>query len=163
MHRPLPSLSFRAFERADLALLGPWLADSGLSVPALGPDQMARRLTQDPGILCVTACDVTAGPIGFMRLDLSPDHAAELTLIVAPSHHRRGVGRALVEHGIGLARERGWQRLWVLVRSENVPAQRLFETLGFERASSPLHGYVHLLRLVHRRPSGMVAPLEIAP
>ncbi len=157
-----PSLSFRPFVRADLALLGPWLADSGLSVPALAPDQLARRLIQDPGILCQAACD-SGQPVGFMRLDLAPDHAAEVTLIVAPQHQRRGIGRALLEHGLELARERGWERLWALVRSENVAAQRLFEMLGFEHGASPLHGYAHLLRLVHRRPSGMVAPLEIAP
>jgi ribosomal protein S18 acetylase RimI-like enzyme len=158
-----PVLSFRPFARTDLALLGPWLADSGLSVPALAPDQMARRLTQDPAILCLTACDEHGTPVGFTRLDLSPDDTAEVTLIVAPTQQRRGIGRAMVEHGIELARARGWQRLWALVRTENYAAQRLFEIVGFEQATSPLHGYVHLMRLVHRRPSGMVAPLEIAP
>lgn len=163
MDRRRPQLRFRPFERADLTLLGPWLAATGLSVPALEPDQMARRLIQDPGILCTTALGERDQPVGFIRLDLSPDHSAEVTLIVSPSCVRQGIGRALLEHGIELARERGWQRLWALVRSENYPARRLFEIAGFEEAANPLYGYVHLVRLVHRRPAGMVAPLEIAP
>src|SRR5690606_6885082 len=138
MERRRPNLRFRPFARADLALLGPWLSQSGLSVPVLAPDRMARRLTEDPAILCLTACDEADRPVGFMRLDLSPDHAAEMTLLVAPHCHRRGIGRALVEHGIALARERGWQRLWALVRAENVAALRLFEQLGFEEAPNPL-------------------------
>jgi ribosomal protein S18 acetylase RimI-like enzyme len=159
---PLP-LSFRPFASADLALLGPWLAEAGFSVPAMAPARMARRLTEDPAIRCVTACDAAGQPAGFVRLDLSPDRAAELTLIVCPARQRRGIGRALLEHALALARQRGWQRLWALVRSENTPARRLFAAVGFEEEQSPLHGYVHLVRLVHRRPSGAVAPLEIAP
>lgn len=137
--------------------------ETGLSVPALAPDQLARRLIQDPAIRCVTACDEAARALGFMRLDLSPDRSAEVTLIVSPAHFRRGIGRLMLEHGIGLARQHGWQRLWALVRAENHPARRLFERVGFEEAANPLHGYVHLVRLVHRRPAGMVAPLEIVP
>lgn len=158
-----PELRFRPFERGDLALLGPWLAATGLAVPSLAPDQLARRLMQDPAILCFAACGDDDRPVGFMRLDLSPDHSAEFTLIVDPAQHRRGIGRGLLEHGIVLARQHGWQRLWALVRSENHPARRLFERAGFEEAANPLHGYVHLVRLVHRRPRGAVAPLEVAP
>lgn len=164
-HRPV--LSFRPFARADLALLRAWLTQTGLSVPALAPDQLARRLIQDPAIRCLAACDAGDAandrPIGFMRLDLSPDQAAEVTLIVSPTSFRKGVGRAMLEHGIAMSRQHGWQRLWALVRAENHPARRLFERAGFEEAANPLHGYVHLVRLVHRRPTGMVAPLEIAP
>ncbi|MEZ5962368.1 MAG: GNAT family N-acetyltransferase [Planctomycetota bacterium] len=163
MDSPPLALRFRPFERADLALLGAWLVQTGLSVPALAPEQLARRLMEDPAILCLAACDATDGPVGFMRLDLSPDRAAEVTLIVSPSMFRRGIGRRMLEHGIALAREHGWHRLWALIRTENLPAQSLFERAGFEEAANPLHGYVHLVRLVHRRPSGMVAPLEIAP
>ncbi len=155
-------LEFRPFASQDMGLLGAWLAKAGLGVPALAPEQLARRLTQDPAIVCFTVCSGDA-VVGFMRLDLSPDHAAEVTLLVRPDRHRRGVGRAILERAIELARERGWQRLWALVRAENDPALRLFEAAGFIEGDNPLPGYAHLLRLVHRRPAGTVAPLEITP
>lgn len=159
---PSQLCQLRGFDRGDLELLSVWLQKSGLGVPQLAPDQLARRLMQDPAILCFTACQA-GQPVGFIRFDLSPDHAAEVTLIVRPDQHRRGVGRSMLDQAIEMARQRGWQRLWALVRAENTAALRLFESVGFIEADNRLPGYAHLLRLVHRRPAGMVAPLEISP
>ncbi len=163
MSSPQPSLTFRRFERADLALLGPWLDAAGLGVPDLAPERLLRRLTEDPSIECTAALDLARDPVGFMRLDVSPDHAAEVTLIVRPGMRRQGVGRALLAQAVVRARELGWGRLWAVIRRENEAARGLFEALGFEAGKSPLPGYLHLVRLVHRRLAGTVPPLEIAP
>lgn len=163
MTTPPASLTFRRFERADLALLGPWLDAAGLGVPDLSADQLIRRLTADPSIECTTALDQAGQPVGFMRLDLAPDRAAEVTLIVRPGLRRQGVGRALLALAIERARDVGWGRLWAVIRRENLSARALFEAAGFEGGPSPLPGYLHLIRLVHRRPAGAVQPLEILP
>ena len=56
---------------------------------------------------------------------------------------RRGVGRALLEHLIGEARERGMESLWLETGSAEafIPALRLYETAGFKRCG-PFDSYV---------------------
>jgi GNAT superfamily N-acetyltransferase len=51
-------------------------------------------------------------------------------LFVAPSHRRRGVGRALVAEVARLVRARGWGRLEWAVLEWNEPAIRFYERLG---------------------------------
>lgn len=50
---------------------------------------------------------------------------------VDPAHRRAGVGRALVEAGRELARQRGARKLSLRVLATNDPAQRLYRSLGF--------------------------------
>ncbi len=50
---------------------------------------------------------------------------------VDPAHRRAGVGRALVEAGRELARQRGARKLSLRVLGTNDPAQRLYRSLGF--------------------------------
>ncbi len=54
---------------------------------------------------------------------------------VLPEYRRRGIARALVEASVEYARERGAARIMLDVVDGNVPAMRLYETLGFERFS----------------------------
>jgi putative acetyltransferase len=55
----------------------------------------------------------------------------------------RGVGRALLEHLIGVAREEGMESLWLETGSspEFIPALRLYESAGFVRCG-PFDRYV---------------------
>ncbi|MFI7548641.1 GNAT family N-acetyltransferase [Micromonospora sediminimaris] len=60
-------------------------------------------------------------PAGFLRLDLPQldnTENASAELIVHPARRRRGVGRALAEHGLGLLRERGRKRVSAMSRAE---------------------------------------------
>ncbi|MFJ5777031.1 GNAT family N-acetyltransferase [Streptomyces sp. NPDC093094] len=50
---------------------------------------------------------------------------------VAPAHRGRGVGRALVGHAVGHARERGARHLWLEVTSVNAPAIHAYRRMGF--------------------------------
>ena len=52
---------------------------------------------------------------------------------VAPEARRRGVGEALVQHVMELARERGLGRVVLNTGPEMRAAQRLYERMGFER------------------------------
>ncbi|MBA2460465.1 MAG: GNAT family N-acetyltransferase [Actinobacteria bacterium] len=73
------------------------------------------------------------------RLSLARDshpasrHVADLGLMVAASHRRRGIGRALLDQAVAWAREAGIHKLELHVFPWNEPAIRLYETFGFER------------------------------
>jgi RimJ/RimL family protein N-acetyltransferase len=73
------------------------------------------------------------------RLSLARDahpaspHVADLGLMVAPSHRRRGIGRALLSRAVDWGRETGIEKLELHVFPHNEPAIRLYEEFGFER------------------------------
>jgi RimJ/RimL family protein N-acetyltransferase len=73
------------------------------------------------------------------RLSLARDshpaspHVADLGLMVAAEHRRRGIGRTLLEQAVGWARESGVEKLELHVFPHNEPAINLYEQFGFER------------------------------
>ena len=73
------------------------------------------------------------------RLSLARDphpasrHVADLGLMVAATHRRRGLGTALLEQAVRWSREVGVRKLELHVFPWNEPAIRLYETFGFER------------------------------
>ncbi|RDI75468.1 Acetyltransferase (GNAT) family [Gaiella occulta] len=73
------------------------------------------------------------------RLSLARDphpasrHVADLGLMVAASHRRRGIGRSLLEQAVVWARGAGVTKLELHVFPWNEPAIRLYETFGFTR------------------------------
>jgi RimJ/RimL family protein N-acetyltransferase len=60
-------------------------------------------------------------------------HVADLGLMVAEGHRRRGIGRALLEQAAAWARDAGVLKLELHVFPWNEPAIRLYEQFGFER------------------------------
>jgi RimJ/RimL family protein N-acetyltransferase len=73
------------------------------------------------------------------RLSLSRDihpashHVADLGLMVAVDHRRRGVGRALLDQAVAWAAGVGVRKLELHVFPWNQPAIALYEAFGFER------------------------------
>jgi len=73
------------------------------------------------------------------RLSLARDnhpsshHVADLGLMIASSHRRRGIGRALLEQAAAWARDAGVHKLELHVFPWNEPAIALYEAFGFER------------------------------
>ncbi len=73
------------------------------------------------------------------RLSVSRDvhpasrHVGDLGLMVASTHRRRGVGRALLDQAVAWARASGIQKLELHVFPWNDPAIALYESFGFER------------------------------
>ena len=73
------------------------------------------------------------------RLSLARDphpasaHVADLGLMVAATHRRRGVGRALLEAAVSWARRAAVRKLELHVFPWNEPAIQLYEAFGFER------------------------------
>ena len=60
-------------------------------------------------------------------------HVADLGLMVADGHRRRGIGRALLEQAVAWAREGGVRKLELHVFPWNEPAIHLYEQFGLER------------------------------
>jgi RimJ/RimL family protein N-acetyltransferase len=73
------------------------------------------------------------------RLSVSRDphpasrHVADLGLMVAGSHRRRGLGTALLEQAVAWARTAGVRKLELHVFPWNEPAIALYTSFGFER------------------------------
>jgi RimJ/RimL family protein N-acetyltransferase len=73
------------------------------------------------------------------RLSLARDshpaspHVADLGLMVALGHRRRGIGRALLDQAVEWARESEIEKLELHVFPHNEPAIKLYEQFGFER------------------------------
>ncbi|GAA4283157.1 mycothiol synthase [Brevibacterium daeguense] len=75
--------------------------------------------------------------VGFHQLKLHRDHPSgtvtgEVYVIgVDPQAHARGLGRALTLAGMHRLRDLGAGAIELYVESDNVPARRLYESLGF--------------------------------
>lgn len=97
----------------------------------------------------VFVAETSAGVVG--RLSLARDshpasrHVADVGLMVAAGHRRRGIGSALLEQAVEWAREAGIEKLELHVFPYNEPAIRLYEGFGFEREG---------LRQAHYRRAG---------
>jgi RimJ/RimL family protein N-acetyltransferase len=63
----------------------------------------------------------------------SSAHVADLGLMVAATHRRLGIGRALLEQAVAWAEASGVLKLELHVFPWNEPAIRLYEGFGFER------------------------------
>jgi RimJ/RimL family protein N-acetyltransferase len=81
-------------------------------------------------------------------------HVADLGLMVAASHRRLGIGRALLAHAVGWARSHGVAKLELHVFPHNEPAIALYESFGFVR-----EGY---RRRHYRRNGGYVDAILMA-
>jgi putative acetyltransferase len=85
----------------------------------------------------VFVAETPSGIVG--RLSLARDshpasyHVADLGLMVAAQHRRRGIGRALLVKAVEWARESGVRKLELHVFPHNEPAIKLYEDFGFVR------------------------------
>lgn len=67
-------------------------------------------------------------------LQLAADEAEILTLAVVPAARGQGLATKLMSCGIGIARKRGVQRLFLEVAMDNAAALALYQRLGFGEA-----------------------------
>jgi RimJ/RimL family protein N-acetyltransferase len=113
-----------------------WLITEGDWRTASDERRYLRAVRRSPNA-AVFVAEAPEGIVG--RLSLARDahpaspHVADLGLMVAAGHRRRGIGTALLERAVEWAREVGVDKLELHVFPHNEPAIRLYERFGFER------------------------------
>ena len=89
------------------------------------------------GHAAVFVAEANGGVVGRLSIARDPHpashHVADLGLMVAASHRRRGIGRALLERAVAWAQEAGVRKLELHVFPHNEPAIELYERFGFTR------------------------------
>lgn len=126
-----------------LRLLGPGDAhlldrvDPEVFDEPVDPDRLAAYL-REPGHLLLVALDgdLVVGQCAAV-IHRHPDKVTELYVDevgVAPSHHRRGIARAMMDEMFRLGRERGCEEAWLGTEPDNLAANRLYEGLDGEPA-----------------------------
>ncbi len=130
----------------------------------------AVRRHADAAVLVATDGDRIVG-----RLSLSRDphpasrHVADLGMMVAASHRRRGIGRMLLDAAVGWARAVSFTKLELHVITWNEPAIHLYESFGFEREGVRRGHYlrdgvaVDAVLMAYHLPSGSESPPSRAP
>lgn len=124
------------------------LADSGWR--SVGEERRyIRALRRHPHAALFVAVDGD-DMVGRLSLTRDPNpasaHVADLGLMVAATHRRRGVGRTLLATAEEWARTSGVSKLELHVFPHNAPAIALYERVGYEREG---HRRDH-----YRRPDG---------
>jgi RimJ/RimL family protein N-acetyltransferase len=94
----------------------------------------AVRRSRDAAVFVAEAQDGIVGRLSIAR-DSHPAsrHVADLGLMVAASHRRRGIGTALLDAAVAWARETGVRKLELHVFPHNEAAIALYEKYGFRR------------------------------
>ena len=130
----------------------------------------AVRRHPDAAVLVATDGQQLVGRLSLAR-DPHPSsgHVADLGLMVAASHRRQGVGRALLDAAVEWARRAGVRKLELHVFPWNEPAIRLYEGYGFEREGVRRGHYerdgdlVDALLMAYHLPSAEESPPSPAP
>jgi ribosomal protein S18 acetylase RimI-like enzyme len=96
--------------------------------------EWAERFLASPGHLMLIAYvdGAPAGMVSGIEM-LHPDKGSEMCLYelsVDEAYRRRGIGRALVEALLKMARERGCYDMWVGVDTDNDPALATYRSAG---------------------------------
>jgi ribosomal protein S18 acetylase RimI-like enzyme len=98
-------------------------------------DDLSAVLDGEPGNVDVAVQDGVA--VGWVCTRLRPeDRMGEIyVLAVDPSHQRRGVGTALMDHAFGRARDAGMAMVMVETGGDpgHAAARASYEAAGFER------------------------------
>jgi ribosomal-protein-alanine N-acetyltransferase len=93
---------------------------------------MARLLAMPGAFALIAAQD--GEPAGFVLARVAADEAEIITLGVAPTHTRQGIGRSLLGAAAAEAAKRGATRLFLEVAATNHAACRLYAAGGFREA-----------------------------
>jgi ribosomal protein S18 acetylase RimI-like enzyme len=139
--------SVRIAQPADAEAIGRLLHDFNTEYddPSPGPDKIAARLRQLRDTKVLLAGE---GPDGLALLRFRPSlwtdglecYLAEL--YVVPHLRGRGLGRALMEAAIELARAEGADYMELNTGEDDAAARALYESLGFSNTEGKADGSV---------------------
>ena len=85
--------------------------------------------------VCAVERDTDGEGIGYALGRVSFDEAELYRIAVLPDKRRAHSGSRLLERFVSLCAERGAEKIFLEVRSANVPARRLYEKHGFSEIS----------------------------
>ena len=147
----LPDRAVRRGEAADAEAIGRLLHDfnSEFDEPTPGPRALAERVRQ---LLAGAETAVIlggAGPDGLAVLRFRPAIWSEALecylaeLYVVPARRGRGLGRALMEAAMELARQEGANYMDLGTGEHDVAARALYESLGFSNREGKPDGPVN--------------------
>ncbi|HEY7706444.1 MAG TPA: GNAT family N-acetyltransferase [Gaiellaceae bacterium] len=113
-----------------------WLISDGTWRTA-GEERRFLRALRRYSDAAVFVAEVPEGIVGRLSLGRDPHpasrHVADLGLMVAATHRRRGVGSALLREAIDWARQSDVRKLELHVFPHNEAALALYESFGFRR------------------------------
>jgi RimJ/RimL family protein N-acetyltransferase len=136
---------------------GGWLITTN-NWRSVGEERRYLRSVRRYPHAAVFVAEVPEGVVGRLSVGRDPHpashHVADLGLMVAESHRRRGIGWALLDAAVDWARASGVDKLELHVFPHNEGAIRLYERFGFER-----EGY---RKRHYRRPNGFVDAILMA-
>jgi ribosomal protein S18 acetylase RimI-like enzyme len=146
-----PDLAVRLAEIGDAERIGELLHDfnSEFEEPTPGPRALAERVRE---LLATGEITVLLGggtPQGLAVLRFRPGIWTEALecylaeLYVAPHRRGQGLGRALMEASIQLARERGADYMDLGTGEDDVAARALYESLGFSNRGGKPDGPIN--------------------
>ena len=90
------------------------------------------RDSVEAGYDCQVACEGTR-IVGYAILMIALDEAHLLNLAVDADWQGRGIGRAFLEHMLGIARSSAVQIVYLEVRPSNLAARHLYRRAGFQQ------------------------------
>jgi ribosomal protein S18 acetylase RimI-like enzyme len=147
---PHENATVRRAEDVDAEAIGRLLHDfnSEFDEPTPGPRRLAERVQELLAGGEITVLLAGRGPDGLAVLRFRPDiwtrglecYLAEL--YVVPSHRGYGLGRALMETAIELARAEGSQYMDIATGEDDTAARGLYESVGFSHRGGKLDGPV---------------------
>ena len=145
-----PGTSVRGARPEDAERIGQLLHDfnSEFEEPTPGPHVLARRVHQllDAGEITVLLAGSEAQGLAVLRFrpalwkDALDCYLEEL--YVVPERRRQGIGRALMEAAIELARAKGAGDMHLGTAEDDVGARALYESLGFNNRGGRSDGPV---------------------
>jgi GNAT superfamily N-acetyltransferase len=149
--RRVAGFAIRPAQPADADTVGRLLYDFNreFDEPTPGPQALAERLRELLAADELTVLLGGDGPHGLAVLRFRPGiytnalecYVAEL--YVVPDRRGQGLGRALMEAAIELARERGADRMDLGTSEEDVAARALYESLGFSNREGKPDGPIN--------------------
>ena len=124
---------------ADAERIGQLLHDfnSEFDDPTPGPERLAERVRQLLAEEQITVLLAGTGPDGLAVLRFRPSIWTEALecylaeLYVVPGRRRQGLGRALMQAALAVARSRGADQMDLGTSESDVAARALYESLGF--------------------------------
>jgi RimJ/RimL family protein N-acetyltransferase len=113
-----------------------WLISDG-GWRSAGEERRFLRALRRSNDAAVFVAELPEGVVGRLSLGRDPHpasrHVADLGLMVAAGHRRRGIGVALLDQAVVWARDLGVRKLELHVFPHNEAAIALYERFGFRR------------------------------